>query len=714
MDRVVEDTKPEVIPLPVLRDDLEIVPSAPLSNGAPAWVIFDPVSNRYFEIGREILDMLILWRVGTVDKLIRQLRVEFGRIVKDEEVVDAIHFLMSNALLRDIPNGDYKLMAEKQAEQKKSWFSRGMHGYLFFRIPLFRPDRFLRATWPVVAPLFTKTAVFLYALMGCFGLYVVSRQWDHFTGTFQFMLSWQGAILYGLSLVFVKSLHELGHAFMAVRYGLRVPTIGVAFMVLMPVLYTDTSSAWRLRKRSQRLMIDGAGIFTEFALASLATLLWAFLPEGGFRLCVFAVATTSWITSLLVNLNPLMRFDGYYLLADTLGFQNLQQRGFEMARWRLREVLFGLGDPAPEVLSPGLRRTIVLHAWATWIYRFFLFLGIALLVYAFFIKIVGIVLFLVEIIWFILLPVWREMKHWWSIRDKIMKTKRFAATSAAGIALVILGIIPWSTQITVPAVMTADQEQRVFAPFPAQVMDVAMRDGQAVAKGDVLMTLVAPQLDLDLTLAQETERLLVSRIGRSGSDIQERASLLVLQNELSEVRERIEGLRRLASELVVRAPLDGRVTDIDHELHAGIWIDAKTPLAIVQSTGAPRIKGYVAETSVFRFGPGAEARFIPDNPSLPGVNSTVSTIAETSTKKLDEPYLALPYGGTIAVEEQSRQELRPINAAYAVAMKPTGDEVVSVPQKAVRGVSVIKGAPESIYSRVKRQVLRVFVREMGV
>ena len=178
-----------------------------------------------------------------------------------------------------IPGNDFKAMALRMEADKKSWLSTIMHSYLFFRIPLFRPDRFLRKSWWMVRPLFTRTAVWIYVLMGLAGLYLVSRQWEQFTGTFQYMLSWQGAAFYGASLVIVKSLHELGHAYMSVRYKLRVPTIGIAFMVLMPVLYTDTSGAWRLRSRRQRLMIDGAGIFVELALAAVATLLWVFLPD---------------------------------------------------------------------------------------------------------------------------------------------------------------------------------------------------------------------------------------------------------------------------------------------------------------------------------------------------------------------------------------------------------------------------------------------------
>jgi len=604
-------------------------------------------------------------------------------------------------------------LAARAEADKKSWWSTAMHSYLFFRIPLFRPDRFLQATWPFVMPLFTKTAVWIYTLIALLGLYLVSRQWDQFTGTFQLMLSWQGAVLFGLSLVVVKSLHELGHAFMSVRYGLRVPTIGIAFMVLMPVLYTDTSGAWRLKSRRERLMIDGAGIFTELTLAALATFLWAFLPDGGLRLCVFAIATTSWVTSLAVNLNPLMRFDGYYILSDSLGFQNLQNRGFDMARWRMRELFFGLGEAPPELLTTKMRRIVILHAWATWIYRFFLFLGIAVLVYTFFIKIVGIILFAVEILWFIALPIWRELRHWWDIKDKIMTSPRILVTGLVFAGFVAFAIVPWSTKITIPSLMTAQHEQSIYAPLSGRIVSLSLQDGTHVSKGDVLVRLEAPQMALQLDAAKERASLLETRIDRSGADAQDRASLIVLTNELEEVRERIKGLDRLSKQMIIRAPFDGQIVDMDKELHEGLWINSKTALAVVQADNGVRIKGYVAETSLFRFTTGAQAVFIPDNRESPMVFAKVQNISVASTEKLDEPYLALRFGGSIVTEDGNQQELKPKHANYAVAFVPS-DEGMQRPRIAVRGVSVIVGQPESFYVRAKRQVLKVLVRELGI
>lgn len=295
-----------------------------------------------------------------------------------------------------------------------------------------------------------------------------------------------------------------------------------------------------------------------------------------------------------------------------------------------------------------------------------------------------------------------------------MASKRFWFTATSAVFLGILAITPWSTTITIPALMTAEKEQSVFAPFPSQISTINVVDGAVVEKGDVLFMLVAPQVERKLLLAKERKSLIQSRIDRSGADDQDRASLIVLANELSEVDEELRGLERVSEKLIIRAPFTGIVADIDPELHGGLWINPKTPMAVLQTRKTPRIRGYVGEQSVFRLQPGASAKFIPDNRELPIVNAKVGKIAEASTEQLDTPYLALPYGGTIAIEEAKKNELRPIEASYFVAMVLADEANIPSLRKAVRGVSIITGAPESFYARVKKQVLKILVREMGV
>ncbi len=154
----------------------------------------------------------------------------------------------------------------------------------------------------------------------------------------------------------------------------------------------------------------------ELMLAAFALNLWLLLPPGQIQGAVFALAAVTWIATLAVNLNPFMRFDGYYLLSDALEVENLQDRSFDLARWQLRKTLFGLRESCPEGLPDRLRNFLIFYAWGTWIYRLILFIGIAVLVYYMVFKALGIFLMAAEIIFFILLPIWREFRRWWERR----------------------------------------------------------------------------------------------------------------------------------------------------------------------------------------------------------------------------------------------------------------------------------------------------------
>ena len=206
--------------------------------------------------------------------------------------------------------------------------------------------------------------------IGLIGLYLVSRQWNTFVATALHFFTLRGLALYILCLASVKIFHELGHAYTAVRYGCRVPTIGMAMVVMVPMLYSDTSDAWKLTSRRQRAAIGAAGMVVECALAALAIFTWNFLEDGIARSLVFILATTSLMVGAAINLSPLMRFDGYYVLSDWLGIPNLQDRAFAFGRWQLRRLLFGLNRPMPEPVDATQRRFFICFAWGVWAYRF--------------------------------------------------------------------------------------------------------------------------------------------------------------------------------------------------------------------------------------------------------------------------------------------------------------------------------------------------------
>lgn len=669
--------------LPELRRDLRLLPTTPAPSGEARYLIHDPVAGRFHRLGARAMALLRGAR-GT-----------------DAEREALGLFLLRNKLART-PLGAQRL-AEEERRARPRLGQILVHKYLFFRIPLFRPQRFLDAMAPGVGWAFRRSFWAATALAGLAGLVLAGRQWDTFASTFMGFLSLEGALLYGLTLLGLKVLHELGHGFAAQRFGVRVPVMGVAFMVLMPIAYTETTEAWALRARGKRVLIDAAGMLTELMIAAWAILLWSFLPDGAAREAVFFVATTSWTLSLLVNLNPCMRFDGYYLIGDLLGVANLQATGFGLAKWRMRELLWGWGDPKPPLGDArGLEGAVLAYAYATWVYRFFLFIGIAVLVHHLFPKAIGIVLFIVEILMFIGLPIARELKVWagrW--RDSLASVRGRRSLLVAGLALA-LAFAPVSRRVAAPAVLEPARVSEVFAPVPAELVEVAVVHGDRVEAGAVLLRLRARDTERELAEARLERARARAELARAEAVRAFAVDLGPLRDAHRRTEERVRGLERLDAELVVRADAAGVVETAEVRLHPGRSVGQDAPLLRVRSE-AMRISARIAETDAARLRPGAAARFVGADGRAS--EARVLRIAPVTEARLAKPALASVYGGPIAVEAQESELVprRPVLALELATDHATARERV--------GRVFIDAEPRSPASRVWRRVVAVLVRE---
>ena len=297
-DAVTEQTLPE------LRQDLDFHAGARTASGAPTWVIYDPARHKYFNIGRIEYELLKRWGGQTPSELAQRVSAESSVKAGVVNVEELLAFLKQNQLLRITTEEavkDLGAQARRMSDAKKRWVRISVR-LLFIRVPLFRPDRFLDATLPWVLPLVTPAFRWLMLFCGVLGIYLASRQWDTFLGTFPDFFSFEGIMIFVLAMAFSKVAHELAHAYTAKYYGLHVPTIGVMFIVLVPVmLYTDGTNAWKLTSRRQRAWIDSAGVLMELGLAIFATLLWSFLPDGPLRSAVFVIAAVNWLTTVFIK-----------------------------------------------------------------------------------------------------------------------------------------------------------------------------------------------------------------------------------------------------------------------------------------------------------------------------------------------------------------------------------------------------------------------------
>ena len=691
----------------LLRQDLRLYPG-PRVDGAPSWMLYDCVRHAYFQLDPNAHAVLSAWE-GAVDPQRLAAQLEPGGPLLPAGTVQAFFDFAERNELFETEDGGWQGHARRKRAGRSSPLMWLVHNYLYIRIPLWRPRRAFERAGGFAAPFFTRGFALATAVAALVALYLVSRQWPVFAGTFAGFLSLDGALVYAAVLVGTKTVHELAHAFTAARYGCRISSMGVAFMVAVPMLYCDVTDSWRLPDRRQRMAIDAAGILAEAVLAVYATLAWVLLPEGSLRTGAFLVATASMVSSLLINLNPMMRFDGYLLMADALAVPNLQARAFALLRWRLREALFDLRAPRPDQFVAAKQRVVLAYAAAIVCYRAIVYAGIALLVYHATFKLLGIALFAVEVGWFLVAPVWKEIAMWWRLKDGIRTTRRSRITAGVAAAVLLMLVFPFRSNVVVPAVLEPAAYARIYPTIPAMVSSVSVHRGNAVAAGATLVTLVSPQNERDRALARIKLALVEAKLQRRASVAEDRAETLSLATERKLLLDRLDGLERERRELVLTSPIAGVVRDLDPDLDPGRWVGRDAQIALVVAPDASVARGYVRDGAAQGVATGAAGTFVPDSYFYASAPVGVADIGYAAAARLDIAYLSSLEGGPIAARPAPDHGAAPDYAMFPIRFSTE----VGAPRTVIRGVVRVTGARESLAGAMLRQVARVLVRESG-
>ncbi len=704
--------KPEAFRLFPLRRELRVYRSSDSRGiGEPEWTIHDPYRNIFFRIGSYEFRMLSLWKkCNTAEELSAYLLKEKQMNISADTIKKFHNFLFHHELLTVCDERYTAHLATSKEKRKQGILKTLLHHYLFFTIPLVKPDAFLKRTLPFV--LFIRSRSFFLSMLFCglIGLYLVSRQWEEFWQTFQYFYNVQGMLWYAGVIGMVKIAHELGHAYAAKQYGLRIPSMGVAFLVMWPVLYTDTTDAWKLRSRKARLEIAGAGMYVEFLLALFATFLWSFLPDGVARSGAFMVATVTWVMAVVINFNMLMKFDGYYFLSDFLEVPNLQDRSFALGRWFLRKHLFGLELPPPERFAKRKERILILYAFATWVYRTILFLGIAFLVYAFFFKILGIFLMLVEIIWFLAMPFFREVRMWFKLRKEMSWNRTSKRNASLLFFLLLLLFYPWKGNVERVAYMRSDHFTVLYSNEAGVIKKIIAHEGEKVNKGDTLLQLTSKDLDYQYhqaSLKVQTAEWYLKRMESFKKFVGETN---VSREKLKELKATLKGTEERSASLEVKAPFAGEVRWLNRNLHPSVVVGRETPLLSIVSNSGIEVISTIPEQLSEQLHLGDNAWFFPAISEYPPVELSIKGIDSNRITTLSEAWFASLYGGDVAAQKRRDGAVEAHDAVYRVRMKPL-IPLKKQPVMMLRGVVRFSTKRESLAQGIIRKVLFVLIRE---
>ena len=694
---------------PALREDLTLYPGPTASSGAPSWTLHDPARNQYFSIDWITFEVISRIRLGSMEAIIKAINQETTLSIDEEAIQNVLTFLDENELIQRHDDIENYLIRQRRQSKEKSWFQSILHGYLFFRVPLLKPDAWLSAVLPYFNFVFKDSFLKITLIIFLIGLWGVYQQWEVFHNTLMDTFSINGLIRYGLTLIGIKFIHELGHALVAKRHGCRVPTMGLAFLVMMPVAYTDVTESWKLNSHKKRLHIAGAGIATELVLAAWALFCWTIFPENDLRSLCFFLATTSITASLLVNASPFMRFDGYFLLCDFLGLPNLHSRCFAYARWWFRKNLLSMDIDPPENLNLGRKRFFIGFAIITMLYRLIVFTGIAVLVYHYFFKALGLVLFAIEIWFFVMRPIWNELMFWKKHLKEDKSTQQTPPIYTWFFWIILILCVPYDVTVNSEGVLKAEKSFSVITFQSSQVTQMPPALGAKVEEGKPLMTLSSLELEQKINLSKNRLINLSRQLNASGFDAETLSHRSVLQEQLRSAQDELNGLEKERDRLKPMAPFTGEIVDVDPDLFLNEWLPKNTPVLSMIDPSSWVIDTYVTESDLKRIDVGHMGWFEPEAPGVSNYKLTVLSIDRDATQVLNEGMLGSLGGGDILVRTQNNKFI-PENAMYHVRLK-----VDHLSQKIstgyLRGHIVILAWPKSILGETIKKTFANLIRE---
>lgn len=651
-------------PLPRLRGDLEVYKGPDDADGTPTYNIHDPVTATYYKISWVEAEVINKLQKGlNVNQLIKELEAGTTLRLTVDDVFQFVKQLQMQGLLEE--RHQAAALEEKYKQSKPNWLKWLVFNYLFFRIPLFQPDQFLRRTLSLVSPLMTTTAVIIYGIVILIGLGVMVVNWSEFIHTFTYFFNVQGIIIYSLVIIATKCLHELGHAYTSKKYGVHVRSMGVAILLLFPMLYTDATDAWKLSDRWKRFIISSAGIVVESFLAGLCTILWSISNPGLLQSLFFVVASVNWVSTLILNLNPAMRFDGYYILGDLLGIDNLHPRAFNVLRTKFYRAVAGADLPPAEPKLTDFQRNLLLGlAIYTWIYRLFLYTAIALFVYYKFTKALGIALFILEIGIFFVWPVVYEFQYVQQIRDKIKLNYRLKIVAATLIIFLIWFILPWPIKASSPAITIPEANQILLAPLEGAVKKLYITRGQNVTKGTPIINIESTELQNQINILQKEIAILEKKLEIAQLSDTNLPFFTEIQTQLIQKRAELEGFQQKQELNILKAKVDGVVYEWDEWVREGQPIKQNQRLGQIGKLEDMYVIAYVEESEVDYLQEGQRVTFFTQ--SLQGnFTGHVVQVSPVRAQVLPFDQLSSGYGGDIPVNQDKEM----IESYYLVQVR---------------------------------------------
>ena len=494
----------------------------------------------------------------TVQQLWDAINLQAGdQAPTQDEVIRLLGQLhAADAMICDVTPDSRELFRRYKRQQRMKLKQR-LWTPMAIRIPLFDPDRFLERTLPFARVVLNKYTAVVWLVVVITGIVLAGVHWSELTENIvDKALTPQNLILLWFVYPVVKALHELGHAYTTKMSGGEVHEIGIMFLVFMPVPYVDVSSAWGFREKSKRMLVDAAGIAVEMFLGALALFVWLSVEPGVVHVLAYNVMLISGVSTLLFNGNPLLRFDGYYVLADALEIPNLGARSNKYLGYLVQRYLFRVMDADSPADSRGERFWFVFYGIAAFFYRMFIMFVIILYVGGKFFTI-GVALAIWALITQVIIPTGKNIAFVFK-SPRLRHNRKRSIGVASLITTIVLGllfVLPAPLWTLAEGVTWPSEKSQVRAEADGFIVKLLAKDRSQVKQDQ-------PIIQTRDTFAQAHVKRLAAHkkqleIQLLAARIHDRVQADILRKELNAAIEDLRRARERREDLVIRSPRDG-------------------------------------------------------------------------------------------------------------------------------------------------------------
>lgn len=541
-------------------------------RGRPYWAVKDPISLRYHRLREE--QYLLLTQLDgsrTLEYLQSILQQQFPRMHWGlTELQSLISDLHDKRLVTSHRTGQSEGIGRQRKKTQRQKVFSGLMSLLFIRVPGVYPEPFLRIAYPWIRWMFHPLAILtvVVSVLSAMGMLAINfdtvlRQMPEF----QQFFGWPNLIYLSMTMAIIKVFHELGHGFTCHHYGAESHSIGLMLLVFSPTLYCDVTDSWMLPSKWQRIAIASAGIYVEIFLSSISLFTWWYTQNGLLHHLALNVFFVTTVSTVIFNMNPLMRFDGYYVLSDLLEIPNLQQRASRTVLSAVGWNCFGI-EPRPDPFEAERGKwSVIAFAFASGLYRCFVMVGIGIFLYSvlkpYRLQNLGILLstfsisMMVGQFWFQVIRMVRAP------HPKPLSRPRMAVTTVIiGLAIFAIAQIPVPVYIQAAVMIQPHDVKHIYTKTPGLLTEINVRSGDTIHEDDILATLTNAELDdqvRQLNLEISIQELRRRTAGAQSDPAEKRLAEKALATRLDHLQE----LRQQIARLVLKSPIAGIVVSAE-------------------------------------------------------------------------------------------------------------------------------------------------------